>query len=122
MWSRLDLELGYAEEREEELRKHTEAFNMELSCRYVKVWKDAGSTWSEDKLLMLARYMNELDHLNRKLQQGESKKNRKYFGALTTEIFRHLNCLNGSLDEAASRLAFDFSGRHEQLDRQPKKK
>ena len=113
MWSKLDLELGYAEERDEELRKYTENFHKELSCRYVRAWKDAGSTWTEDSLFLLARFLHELDHLNRKLQQGESKHNRAFFGALTTEVFRYLNYMNGSLGEETSRVPFDFSGNGE---------
>lgn len=110
MWSRLDLELGYAEEREEELRKYTENFHEKLSRRYVKAWQEAGSNWTEENLLLLTRYLHELDHLNRKLQQGESKTNRVFFGALTTEMFRYLNYMTGSLGEDNSILPFDFAG------------
>ena len=109
MWSQLDLQLGYAEEHDEGLRKYTEKFHEELNCRYVKAWKEGGSTWSEDSLLLLARFLHELDHLNRKLQQGESKHNRAFFGALATEVFRHLNQMNGSLGEKPSSTLFDFA-------------
>jgi len=114
MWSQLDLQLGYAEEHDEGLRKYTEDFHKELNCRYVKAWKEGGSSWSEDSLLLLARFLHELDQLNRKLQQGESKHNRAFFGALATEVFRHLNQMNGSLGEKASSVPFEFAGNDKQ--------
>lgn len=122
MWSKLDLELGYAEERDEELRKYTESFHKELSCRYVKAWKQAGSNWTEDNLLLLTRYLHELDQVNRKLQQGESKHNRAFFGALTTEVFRYLNYMTGSMGAENTSVPFDFTGNVEQATRQVKKK
>jgi AcrR family transcriptional regulator len=97
MWSRLDLELRNAAARDDKLQGYVKEFQNKLNEGYVKIWQHYGSSWSSDDLFHLATYLNEVDHINMKLQHRQPTETRRFYGSITNEIYRSLSRLNGSI-------------------------
>jgi AcrR family transcriptional regulator len=93
LWSRFDLELRNAEDREPELQTYTRKFQSDLSDRYLRLWRAFGSDWPESGLRRLAEYGHEIDHLNMKIQAGRSGADRAFFGEITGYLFTKLHGL-----------------------------
>lgn len=85
--SRLDLELQNAIDRDEQLAGMIRHYEDELSRRYVKILRNYGSKWPEERLHQLANFAHALDNANLKLQIGADKEARRMYGELTTKFF-----------------------------------
>lgn len=94
---RVDLELRNAIDRDSKLAEMTEYYEAELSKRYVGIWKHYGSDWNTERLLLLAEFAHELDHINLKLQKGRSREDRRFIGDVTTNQFTALARYCGAL-------------------------
>jgi len=84
--SRLDLELQYAIDRDDELSRMTRHYEDELSQRYVKIMRHYGSNWPDDQLMQLAKFAHQVDHVNLKLQRAARPNQRGLYGKMTTEF------------------------------------
>jgi len=73
LYSRLDLEVRTAEDRDDGLRKHTARYKEELTKRYIKIWKHFGSKQKIGRLKLIANYSHELDLASMRLQLSEKK-------------------------------------------------
>lgn len=85
--SRIDLELQNAIDRDDELARMTRHFEDALSLRYVDILRHYGSAWPDDRLMQLAKYAHQLDHVNLKLQSEARPGKRGFYGEMTTDFF-----------------------------------
>ncbi|MDH3641175.1 MAG: TetR/AcrR family transcriptional regulator [Gammaproteobacteria bacterium] len=68
MYSRLDLEIRAAEERDQQLGEYTARYRQQLTDRYIRTWKRYGATAKPAQMRLIASYMHEIDHASMKLQ------------------------------------------------------
>ncbi len=68
MYSRLDLEIRVAEERDSQLAQYTARYKRELTDRYIHIWQHYGATLGEKELNLIAQYAHQLDLASMKLQ------------------------------------------------------
>ncbi len=68
MYSRLDLEIRVAEERDPQLAEYTARYKRELTDRYIHIWQHYGAPLAEKELNLIAQYAHQLDLASMKLQ------------------------------------------------------
>ncbi len=90
LYSRIDLEIRVAEERDPQLEEYMTRYKSELTKRYIKVWRHYGSTHSTDRLTMLAQYSHELDLVSMKLQLAGSQDDQAKIWFIAEELVRVL--------------------------------